>query len=150
MSPAAAVAKSSSEILLRGLSQGETARLPKRMPNNWILKTITFPPDRAMFLPTTVEEINGTKRVLPPRISPAKQKEIRLACKMAGIDAEAVVGLPPLVNSLLFTLCTSFSYMLRYVALALNSVSESVYPFGQFCFFSSAFIHPFILHSSFF
>ncbi|KAH6595444.1 hypothetical protein BASA61_003804 [Batrachochytrium salamandrivorans] len=43
-------------------------RIPKTMPDNWVLKQIAFPPP--------------------------KMARIRLVCKLAGINAENVVGLP--------------------------------------------------------
>ncbi|KAI8928624.1 hypothetical protein BC831DRAFT_548177 [Entophlyctis helioformis] len=66
-------------------------RLPKVMPSNWVLKQIAFPPPKSHFEPSC----DAKGRRLPPRISPADQDRIRLACRIAGIDAEAVVGLPP-------------------------------------------------------
>ncbi|KAH6583325.1 hypothetical protein BASA60_001507 [Batrachochytrium salamandrivorans] len=60
------------------------------MPDNWVLKQIAFPPPKWYFVPKI--EANG--RVLPPRISLPDQARIRLVCKLAGINAENVVGLP--------------------------------------------------------
>jgi hypothetical protein len=66
-------------------------RLPKRFANNYILKLISFPPQKEDFLPLVV---NGKQ--VPPKISLEIQKRIRDTCRLAGIDAETVVGLPPL------------------------------------------------------
>ncbi|KAJ3254552.1 hypothetical protein HK103_007106 [Boothiomyces macroporosus] len=68
-------------------------RFGKNMANNWILKTITFPPPKEYFLPFKTAE----GRILPPRISLKKQQEIRNTCLFAGIDPSSV-GLPPFVE----------------------------------------------------
>ncbi|KAL2918303.1 hypothetical protein HK105_202230 [Polyrhizophydium stewartii] len=69
---------------------GRLVRVPKTMPTDWVLKHIAFPPPKAHFLPSVLP----SGRTMPPRISLADQERIRLACKLAGIDAERVVGLP--------------------------------------------------------
>eukprot|EP00842_Homolaphlyctis_polyrhiza_P005108 jgi/Hompol1/5599/HPOL_004569-RA len=61
------------------------------MPTNWVLKQIAFPPPPSHFKPS----VTSSGRTLPPRITFGQQERIRFACKLAGIDAERVVGLPP-------------------------------------------------------
>ena len=65
-------------------------RIPKKMPNNWILKQIAFPPPKEDFFSRT----GRLGKLLPPRISLEEQQQIRLTCKLAGIDPVKVVGLP--------------------------------------------------------
>ncbi|KAI8851606.1 hypothetical protein BC829DRAFT_360959, partial [Chytridium lagenaria] len=65
--------------------------IPKRMPTDWVLKQIAFPPPPTAFVP--FRTIDGELR--SPRISQRNQARIRKACVLAGLDAEKVVGLPP-------------------------------------------------------
>ncbi|KAI8894374.1 hypothetical protein BC833DRAFT_605142 [Globomyces pollinis-pini] len=62
------------------------------MPNNRILKLITFPPPKEHFYPFVTEE----GRSLPPRISYSDQWRLRRTCENAGLDAEKLLGLPPI------------------------------------------------------
>lgn len=63
--------------------------LPRRMPTNWVLKQLAFPPPVNAFKPG--ETLDG--RQTPPRISYRNQERIRRACAMADIDPESI-GLP--------------------------------------------------------
>jgi hypothetical protein len=63
--------------------------MPKRMPTNWVLKQIAFPP-----IPTAFQSgltLDGRKT--PPRISFRNQERIRRACAMASLDPESI-GIP--------------------------------------------------------
>ncbi|KAJ3114041.1 hypothetical protein HDU96_002629 [Phlyctochytrium bullatum] len=64
--------------------------IPKRMPTDWVLKHIAFPPPPSHFAPQRT--LDGELR--PPRISIRNQARIRKACVMAGLDPHEVVGLP--------------------------------------------------------
>ncbi|KAJ3094763.1 hypothetical protein HDU97_007623 [Phlyctochytrium planicorne] len=64
--------------------------IPKRMPTDWVLKQIAFPPPPSAF--TVFKTLDGELR--PPRISVRNQARIRKACLLAGLDAKGIVGLP--------------------------------------------------------
>ncbi|KAI9102707.1 hypothetical protein DFS34DRAFT_610210 [Phlyctochytrium arcticum] len=77
------------------------ARFPSRMPTDYILKQIAFPPPAAALRPITA--LDGTVR--QPRISGRDQWRIHKACRMAGLDAVEVVGLQPEVaNTVKYTM----------------------------------------------
>ncbi|KAJ3217159.1 hypothetical protein HDU67_008379 [Dinochytrium kinnereticum] len=65
--------------------------IPKRMPTDWVLKQIAFPPPPSSFAP--FRTLDGEMR--SPRISQRNQARIRKACLLAGLDPVKVVGLPP-------------------------------------------------------
>jgi hypothetical protein len=73
-------------------------RFAKQMTNNTVLKMISFPPPKEYFLPFVTTD----GKILPPRVSYQFQWRIRRACEAAKIDAEKVVGLPPLPKESLF------------------------------------------------
>ncbi|KAI8585737.1 hypothetical protein BDZ88DRAFT_502034 [Geranomyces variabilis] len=66
------------------------AKFPSRMPTAYILKQIAHPPPPAAFQPQLL--LDGSTR--PPQISVRDQGRIRKACRMAGIDSLAAVGVP--------------------------------------------------------
>ena len=66
-------------------------RVPKKMPNNWVLSQIAFPPPKENYFPSVSSKGLSQK----PKISLEKQKEIRIACQLAGIDPE-LINLPPM------------------------------------------------------
>ncbi|KAJ3155264.1 hypothetical protein HDU86_004354 [Geranomyces michiganensis] len=66
------------------------AKFPSRMPTAYILKQIAFPPPPSAFQPSVL--LDGSIR--PPQISIRDQGRIRKACRMAGLDALATVGVP--------------------------------------------------------
>ncbi|KND04918.1 uncharacterized protein SPPG_00609 [Spizellomyces punctatus DAOM BR117] len=72
------------------------ARFPSRMPTDHILKQIAFPPPPAAFRETI--SLDGSVR--PPRIGIREQGRIRKACRMAGLDSVANLGLPAEVGGI--------------------------------------------------
>ncbi|KAJ3286635.1 hypothetical protein HK104_008930 [Borealophlyctis nickersoniae] len=79
----------SSWLYTKPLKSG--VKFPKRMPTNWVLKQISFPPPKSWFEPSVT--LDGRTR--PPKISGGNQHRIREACLMAGLPPEETVGLPP-------------------------------------------------------
>ncbi|KAJ3195343.1 hypothetical protein HK101_000455 [Irineochytrium annulatum] len=64
--------------------------IPARMPTDYILKQIAFPPPQSHFHAFTT--IDGSIR--PPLISYRNQWRIRKACALAGLDPVTAVGVP--------------------------------------------------------